>query len=145
MRHIPIQRITLVREGTLSTPSRLADSAEAVVEIVRDLIGHADREHFIVLQLDTRNQVTGVHVVSVGHLNACLIHPREVFKASILANANAIIIVHNHPSGNPEPSMQDEETTRRLIEAGDLLGIPVLDHIVIGELGFVSMKQRGLI
>jgi DNA repair protein RadC len=97
----------------------------------------------LVVPLDTKNRVLGFHVVSVGSLGASLVHPREVFKIAILANAASVILVHNHPSGDPEPSAEDRRVTERLKEAGELVGIPVLDHVVIGDGRYVSFTDRG--
>jgi len=94
--------------------------------------------------LDGKNQVLGFNVVSIGSLTAALVHAREVFKPAILGNAAAIILVHNHPSGDPEPSAEDQALTARLKQAGELLGIRVLDHVVIGDDGrHVSMAETG--
>ena len=105
-----------------------------------------DRENFCVLMLDTKNHVTGLMVVSVGDLSSAVVHPREVFKAALLGNAASVILMHNHPSGDPMPSAEDIVVTRRLHEAGELLGVPVLDHIIVGYIGgrFVSLKEQGL-
>ena len=103
-----------------------------------------DREHFMCLHLDAKNRLISRETVSIGHLTAALVHPREVFKAAILANAASIALIHGHPSGDPEPSREDVEITRRLVKAGELLGIPVLDHVVVATRGHVSLAERGL-
>ncbi len=108
-------------------------------------MSHLDREHFRVILLNTKNQVLGVAPVSVGSLNSSLVHPREVFKEAVRRNAAAIILVHNHPSGDPTPSAEDIEVTKRLVEAGKLLGIEVLDHIIIGECTYASLRERSLV
>jgi len=92
--------------------------------------------------LDTKHKVIGINTVSIGNLNSCLVHPREVFKPAILSNTAAIILGHNHPSGDTKPSNEDIEITRRIAEAGKLLSISVLDHIIVGE-GFTSLKEAG--
>jgi DNA repair protein RadC len=97
----------------------------------------------VVLLLDTRRQVIGVHEISRGSLDACLMHPREVFKAAILANASAIIVGHNHPSGDPTPSPDDDAICARLRSAAELLGIPLLDFIIIGYGTYLSFKEAG--
>lgn len=102
------------------------------------------KEYFLTLHLDGKNRIVCVDVVSIGSLNQSIVHPREVFKTACLSNAAAIILVHQHPSGDPAPSREDMEITRRLKEAGELLGIRVLDHIIIGE-GYVSMTERGIL
>jgi DNA repair protein RadC len=131
---IPIYRVTLVRESTVAelptTPVRKATEAAA---ILRPLFAGLDREQFVVLLLDAQHSPIGINIVSIGSLTASVVHPRESFKAAILANAAAVIIAHNHPSNSVEPSREDVELTRRLREAGELLGIRVLDSLVLGE------------
>ena len=98
---------------------------------------------FVVLLLDHKNRVTGIDVVSIGSLSASLVHPREVFKAAVLANAAAILVLHNHPSGDPKPSEEDVKITARLAEAGGILGIPLLDHVVVAADGYTSFAEMG--
>jgi len=98
-----------------------------------------------VIPLDGKNQVLGFHVVSVGTLTASLVHPREVYKLAVLANAAAIVVVHNHPSGHPEPSAEDQAITLRLKEAGELLGIKLLDHVIIGDGRYFSFTDQNLL
>ncbi|MDD5244111.1 MAG: JAB domain-containing protein, partial [Syntrophorhabdaceae bacterium] len=95
--------------------------------------------------LNTRNKIIGLSTVSIGTLNASLVHPREVFKDAIRHSASSVVIAHNHPSGDPEPSEEDLKITRRLVESGKILGIEVLDHIIIGKDTFVSLKTKGLL
>src|SRR5262245_39841910 len=102
------------------------------VGFLHTYLADVDRENFVILILDQKNKVLGVHTVSVGGLTASIVHPRETFKAAILANAAAIIYGHNHPSGDCQPSREDRAITQRLKEAGALLGIGILDHLVIG-------------
>lgn len=103
------------------------------------------REHFLVILLDARNGVVGIETVSVGSLSASIVHPREVFKPAIVASAAGIIVGHNHPSGDPEPSPEDVAVTKRLANAGELLGIQIHDHIIFSERAFISLKERGLL
>jgi DNA repair protein RadC len=104
-----------------------------------------DREYFVVLMLDTKNRVIGLNTVHIGTINSSLVSTRETFKPALLANATAVILAHNHPSGDPTPSPEDVAVTRKLVEAGQLLDIEVLDHIIIGDEGrSVSLKDRGL-
>jgi DNA repair protein RadC len=105
---------------------------------------HECKESFIALHLDGKNRIICVDIVSVGSLNQSIVHPREVFKTALLSSATAIILMHNHPSGDPSPSSEDLEVTRRLREVGDLLGIKVLDHIIIGST-YYSFVERGVI
>jgi len=116
-------------------------------EVVREAqeIADSDREAFMVIYVDARNKMINREIISVGTLNAALVHPREVFKGAILKNAHAIIIVHNHPSGDPSPSKDDRLLTERLADAGKLLGIEVLDHIIVTPgRGWISFKQAEL-
>jgi DNA repair protein RadC len=101
-----------------------------------------DREHFVVFDLNVRNRVIARRVVHIGTLSSVDVHPREVFKPAIVNSAAAIIVAHNHPSGDPSPSRQDLEITERLREGGSLLGIPVLDHVVFASEGYVSLAER---
>lgn len=101
------------------------------------------QEHFVVVLLDTKNQVIAVETVSMGTLNATLVHPREVFTRAIKRSAHGVILVHNHPSGIPEPSKEDLDLTARLVEAGKIIGIHVLDHVIIGDGVWHSLKEHG--
>lgn len=122
---------------TLSTPDRVAD-------LLRSLIGDESTEHFVALSLDVRHRVTGFWTVSQGTLTASLVHPREVFGPALrIGNVAAVILAHQHPSGDPTPSLEDEVVTKRMAEAGKILGVPVLDHVVIGLDSYQSMRQRG--
>ena len=103
----------------------------------------ADKEEFRVLHLDTRNRIIKDEIISIGTLNRSLIHPREVFKSAIKESANSIILVHNHPSGDPEPSEEDKEITKKLFEAGELLNIKVLDHVIVGNGTYYSFNEKG--
>ncbi len=105
----------------------------------------AQREHFAVLLLNTKNHILGMPDVSVGSLSAAVVHPREVFRAAIDYAAAALILLHNHPSGDPSPSQEDIDVTRRLVKAGKVMDIPVLDHIIIGREKFLSFKDKGLL
>ena len=118
-------------------------SAADVHQLLSWDMRHLDREHFRVLLLNTRNQVLRVATVSVGGLSSAQVHPREVFKEAIRHGAAAIIVVHNHPSGDPTPSQDDKQITDQLSAAGTLIGIPVLDHIVIGDGQYTSLRELG--
>jgi DNA repair protein RadC len=120
-------------------------SPEEAVESVRGKLKGIKKEHFFMLCLDTRNRVTAKKQVSQGNLDSSIVHPREVFKDAISSLASSVIFLHNHPSGDLEPSSEDINLTKRLVEAGELLGIPVLDHIVVCDRGFTSMKSRNLL
>ena len=143
---IPAYRISLIRDGACPSSERpkILESKTAA-QILQQYLDGADREHFVVLLLDRKNVVIGIHTVSVGSLSASIVHPRETFKAAIMGTAAAIICGHNHPSGDPAPSQEDRLLTQRLVDGGKLLGIPVLDHIIIGEGTHFSFADNGLI
>ncbi len=127
-------------EGSSTEGKAQVKSPEDVLSAVASMLKGKKREHFLVLLLDTRNRLIRVATISMGSLDSSIVHPREVFKEAISASAASVIFVHNHPSGDPEPSEDDIELTRRLVEAGKLLGILVLDHVIVGEGTFVSLK-----
>ncbi len=118
---------------------------EAVVKAIRAGIKDKAKEHFKLILLNPRNKIIGISTISIGTLNASLVHPREVFKDAIKHSAASVVLAHNHPSGDPEPSEDDLKITKKLVESGNILGIEVLDHIVIGKNNFCSFKERGLI
>jgi len=119
-------------------------SPEDVSALVMESMRYLEREHFKTLLLDSKNRLMGVTLVSIGNLDSSIVHPREIFKEPIRRAAAAVVLVHNHPSGDPEPSAEDLTVTRRLIEAGSLLGIEVLDHVIIGDNRYVSLRCRDL-
>lgn len=116
-----------------------------IANLYMDEMRYLQKEHFRIVLLDTKNQIIVTEEISVGTLNASIVHPRDVFKAAIKRNSNAIILIHNHPSGDPTPSNEDMNITNRLIDAGNLIGIKVLDHIIIGDNRYVSFKEKNLI
>jgi DNA repair protein RadC len=120
-------------------------SPEDVVKTARNLLKGKKKEHFIVLCLDTRNHLIKTNVISIGSLDCSIVHPREVFKEAISSSAASVIFIHNHPSGDPTPSEDDVKLTKRLIEAGEIVGIEVLDHIIICDSEHLSMKAKNLV
>ncbi len=132
-KYIPVYHIELGRDRLIKVePPHAIHNADDVVAILRDELLQADREKLICLMLNAKNVVIGMEIVSVGSLTASIAHPREIFKAAILKNAAAIILVHNHPSGDPSPSLV--RLTERISRTGELLGIRLLDHAILGEL-----------
>ena len=121
------------------------DSAEAVFNYLQKSIGREKKEHFILLCLDSRHNLINISEISVGTINASIVHPREVFQTAIKNLATQVILAHNHPSGDPEPSTQDVAITARLCEASRILGIELLDHVVVTSDKFVSLKDKGLL
>ncbi|MBI5167456.1 MAG: DNA repair protein RadC [candidate division NC10 bacterium] len=120
-------------------------SPEDVYEATKDTLRGAKKEHFLALYLNARNQLIKKETISIGSLNANIVHPREVFHPAVGEAAASVILVHNHPSGDTEPSKDDIALTRRLVEAGRIMGIEVLDHIIVGNKKFSSLKDRGII
>lgn len=149
MTKIPAKRVDIislkmVKDGSIMYGNRKISSPEDIVKLTVDFVDGCDREKFIAIYLNTKNEPVAIHTVSQGSLNASIVHPREVMKGAILSNSNSMIFVHNHPSGNPQPSDEDKNITDRLIEAGELMGIKVLDHVIVGE-GYYSFKEKGLV
>jgi DNA repair protein RadC len=129
---------------TESGDKPLVKTPEDVAGLVRSRLKGKKKEYFLALLLDTRNQLIRVAEISVGSLDSSVVHPREVFKEAVLASAASAIFVHNHPSGDPEASEDDIKLSKRLAEAGELMGIDVLDHIIIGDKRYLSLKREGL-
>ncbi len=126
------------KRETVKTP-------EDVVALVRSRLKSKKKEYFLALLLDTRNQLIRVAEISVGSLDSSIVHPREVFKEAVSASAASVLFAHNHPSGDPEASEDDINLTKRLAEAGEIMGIDVLDHVIIGEQKYLSLKREGLL
>jgi len=133
--------MTSNRERAIRKVRSPEEAAALMIPEMRDL----DREHFKAILLNTKNGILRIVTVAVGSLNAALVHPREIFKAAVVASAAGVILVHNHPTGNPEPSAEDTDLTLRFVRCGELMGIELVDHIIIGGAGFVSMRERGLV
>jgi len=125
-------------EGIISNPQDAA-------QLVLGELSHADKEHFMIIMLNTKHRVIAKKVVSIGHLHASLVHPREMFKEAIKRSSAAVILVHNHPSGDLTPSRDDITTTERLRDVGEMLGIEVLDHIIVGNNNYLSFREQGLL
>lgn len=140
---IPIYKVSLVRDGSHKSPSKAITSPLDAFSILEGYMQGLDREHFVVLLLDTKNKVIGINTVSIGNLDSSIVHPREVFKPAILSNARSILLAHNHPSGDLTPSKEDIAITTRLVEAGNILGINVIDHLILGDGCSRSLKEAG--
>lgn len=113
--------------------------------IVKEFLENEDREHLICMYLDTKNKINNISTISIGSVNSSIVHPREVFKVAILSNSSHIILAHNHPSGDTTPSDEDCNITKRLIKSGEILGIKVLDHIIVGDDKYISLRERGIV
>jgi DNA repair protein RadC len=117
---------------------------EDVYALVRDELAGADRERFLSILLSTKNMVIGIETVGIGTINTCMVTARELFKSALLANAHSVILCHNHPSGDLTPSDKDIALTRKIVNAGEILGIEVCDHLIVGRDGFKSLKAMNL-
>ena len=142
---LDLVRIRMAPDRTLKTQEPVSTPIEAVDLITKEF-GDLDREVFMVLNLTCHLQVINLNICSMGTLNYTVVHPREVFKASILSNASAVLLIHNHPSGILEPSKEDIDLTERMVSAGKVLGIDVLDHLIIGtkERAYTSLRELGV-
>lgn len=138
-----VRELTQRRYTSPPTPIRGPDDVAALPAVKR--LTKAKREHFMVLLLNARHEVESVETISIGSLNASIVHPREVFLPAVTHSAASLVLVHNHPSGDPEPSEEDLSITRRLVEVGELLGIGVLDHVIVASRGVVSFRARQLL
>lgn len=138
--------VQLVRDGVIVQDSPIMDLPIKVAGLVRDMISLSPKEHFVAVYLNARHKILGISTVSIGTLSASLVHPREVFQPAILLSACALIVAHNHPSGDCSPSQEDIDATKRLSEAGKLLGITLLDHVIVTQADdFYSMQEHGRI
>ncbi|TAA73138.1 RadC family protein [Planococcus salinarum] len=142
-KRINIVSVKMVKESSLLYKERSVKSPEDSYNLLKFFLENRDREHFIVISLDIKNQPVSINVCHVGSLNASIVHPREVMKSAILSNAASIIVGHNHPSGNCTPSPEDHQVTKRLKEAGEIIGIELLDHLILGDDSYLSFKQEG--
>lgn len=141
MNELKVVSIRLVDEPPLFSKRELT-SPKSVFEFMGQELQKYDREFFCVLNLKSNNQVINMNVVSVGTLNTALAHPREVFKSAVLSNAAGIILLHNHPSGNCSPSLEDHSITKRMQAAGKIMGIPVMDHVIVAGNDYYSFLEN---
>lgn len=137
--------VWVVREPEIPFPKPSVTCPQDAYTILKQQLAWEDREIFATVILNARNGVLGINTVSVGTLNASLVHPREVFRPAIIMGAASIILAHNHPTSNTAPSREDIELTRRLKHAGELIGIEVLDHVIIGGNNFLSMEEAKIL
>jgi len=146
-KRLNVVRIQMVRESEIEYEAKRITQSEQAATAFRALVGDPDQEICCVLMLDGKNRIVSIHQVSQGSLNQSVVHPREVFKAAILSNAAAVVLAHNHPSGDSAPSREDIEITKRLKEAGEILGIKVLDHVIVDTCSgqHCSLANQGII
>ena len=143
-KRVDIVSIKMVREGSTKYENRKIEAPFDAYVLLKSFLEDSDREKLLVVCLDTKNQPINICTVSVGTLNSSLVHPREVFKTAILSNSNQIMLAHNHPSGISAPSNEDKAMTSRIKDAGVILGIELIDHIIIGSNEYFSFKENKL-
>lgn len=143
---IPRIRFSLVRENYVDSPIKKIASSKECVEFLHSQLDNWDREAFLVIHLDTKNQIVDFHIASIGSLSTSIVHPREIWSCAVRNQAAAVLFAHNHPSSDPTPSREDKDCTDRLVKAGNILGIKVLDHIIIGSYGnHFSFADAGIL
>jgi DNA repair protein RadC len=144
-KRVDIVSVRLVKEGSTKYPQRFINNPQDAARLAQDFIADSDREKVIAICLDVKNQPTSIATVSVGTVQSSLVHPREVLKQAILSNASAIILAHNHPSGDLTPSKPDIDMTHKLTEAAEIMELDLLDHIIVGDgRRYVSFREQGL-
>ncbi|NYF23550.1 RadC family protein [Sporosarcina sp. JAI121] len=149
-KYVPAKRVDIfslrvVKDSSVLYKNRCIRSPKDGFDLFKEVFGELDREYFVVICLNNRSEPNHINVAHIGDISNCIVTAREVFKLAIVTNSKNVILFHTHPSGNPEPSQEDKDVTRRLVEAGRIIGIEVLDHLVIGDESFVSLKERGYV
>jgi DNA repair protein RadC len=145
LNRINIVTIKMEKVKSMLVENKRIISPGEVYKIVSEYLEGADREHLVLITLDMKNVINSISTVSIGSINSSIVHPREVFKPAILSNAASIILAHNHPSGDTNPSKEDINITQRIKEGGKLLGIDLLDHLIIGDDNYTSLKEKGIV
>lgn len=142
-KRVDIVKIKMVKEHSVLYSARRIQSSSDADTLVRQFLEELDREAMMVVALNAKSEPTCLQVISTGSLSSSIVHPREVFKVAILSNAYSILLAHNHPSGDTTPSQEDLNITKRIKNASEIMGIPILDHIIIGSNGYYSFKENG--
>ena len=143
--YLPMYEVRLVRDGSLQSDRRVIRTPDDAYTILKPYFESLPNEHFLGIFLSTKNTVLGISCISVGSLNASIVHPRELFQRAILSNSASIILAHNHPSGDPTGSPEDFDLTRKLVDVGNILDIRILDHVIIGDGKYISLKEKGIL
>ena len=143
MEEINLISLKVVREKSIGYTFDPILKPKDIFNMIKRLIGDTDREYFLVINVDVKNKPTSIEIASIGTLTEANIHPREIFKSAIITNSNKIILSHTHPSGDPKPSFEDIKVTKKLQKVGDIIGIPILDHIIIGDDHYFSFAENG--
>lgn len=144
-KRVDIVSLKMVRESSILYENRRISSPNEALEVFKTLLENSDREKLVVCCLNTKNEPTNLSIVSVGSLNSSVVHPREVFKTAVMSNAASIIVAHNHPSGDTTPSKEDINITERLKKSGEIIGVALLDHLIVGNNTYLSLKEDGYI
>lgn len=145
-KRVDIVSLKMIKESSILYGDRKISTPKDAIEIVKVILEDCDREKLVVCCLNTKNEPTSISTVSIGTLNSSIVHPREVFKTAIMSNSASIILFHNHPSGNTQPSKEDISITERIKEAGKIIGIEMIDHIIIGDNEkYTSLKEEGIV
>jgi len=142
-KRVDVIQLKMVKERSVLYSARRIKSSSDADALVRQFLEELDREAMIVVALNAKSEPTCLQVISTGSLSASIVHPREVFKVAILSNAYCILLAHNHPSSDTTPSQEDIRITKRLKSASEIIGIPILDHLIIGYDGYYSFKENG--
>lgn len=142
-KRVDIVQVKMVKEHSILYSARRIQSAFDADTLVRQFIEDLDREAMVVVALNAKSEPTCLQIISTGSLNSSIVHPREVFKVAILSNAYSILLAHNHPSGDITPSQEDMSITKRLNNAAEIMGVPILDHVIIGFGKYYSFKENG--
>ncbi|MEK4244470.1 JAB domain-containing protein [Psychrobacillus sp. FSL K6-2684] len=140
---VDIVSLRMVKDGLYS--NRNIRSPKDGYDLFKQVFGELDREYFVVMGLNNKSEPTHINIAHIGDISSCIVSTRDVFKTAILTNSKNLYLFHNHPSGNPKPSKEDKDVTYKLIEAGKIIGIDVLDHLVIGESSYYSFKEMDLL
>ena len=143
-RYVPLVRVMMVKEKNIPYMAKSVNKPKKVVDLAKKILSGADREHFLMLSVDNQIKPLAIEIVSIGTVNRALVHAREVFKHAILANATYIVTIHNHISGNCTPSLPDMELTEQLAEIGRFMGIPLIDHVIVGD-GYFSFREENML
>ena len=142
---ISVVTIKMEKEKNILVDNKKVSSPKDVYELMKDYLKGADREYLVLLSLDMKNNINSINTVSIRSLNSSIVHPREIFKTAILSNAASIILIHNHPSGDTTPSKEDINITYRIKESGKILGIELLDHVILGDNSYSSLKEKSIL
>lgn len=145
MNRINIVTVKMEKVKSILIEDKKVSSPKDIFKIASSYLDGVDREHSVLFTFDTKNNITSISTISIGSLSQSIVHPREVFKIAVLSNSASIILVHNHPSGDPSPSKEDISITERIKDCGEILGIKLLDHLILGDNRYVSLKEKGII